>query len=132
MMIKRLRMAQICRRRGGNNQPATRPWRAAPTGPSGGCNALLLQRATVARYAARRFGGAGAGGLGSGLAAGGRASFASRRRPPRGQAGLASRGAYGPDREAFNSLGWTDPRGRGSSWTGQLGHRHLARTYEGP
>ena len=41
----------------------------------------------------------------------------------RGKAGLASRGTYGLDREAF-SLQWTDRRGRGSSWTGRLGPSH--------
>ena len=59
--------------------------------------------------------------------------YAARRSPLRGKACLASRGTNlnGPDREGYNSLRWTDRRGRGSSWTGRLGPLHLARTRMG-
>jgi hypothetical protein len=41
--------------------------------------------------------------------------YAARRSPLRWKAGLASQGTYGPEREVFNSLLWTDGMGRGIS-----------------
>ncbi len=41
---------------------------------------------------------------------------------------LASRDAYGPEREVFNSLQLSNHVSSASSWTGPLGQRHLAST----